>query len=120
MSKIERMRQTISLVTRFSALAVVAVGCAGLPPKPQVPICSLDLPREQVHCVLLTEQQTNSLQGLEFSDFQKVLDESPGETRYTEPLVNFDRAITFKPKDWGEIAKYQRKLRAYAEIECRK
>jgi hypothetical protein len=114
----EKKRQRSLAAIAFSFALVLA--CAELPPKPEIPFCTIDLPRNQAICVLLTDQQANKLQGLSKTEIQQVIDDLPDETKWKEPLENFDRAVVFKPDHWGEVAKYQRKLRDYAQTQCKK
>jgi hypothetical protein len=104
------MRQLTLLVIAFSALALVALsGCAGVPDKPNVKLCTIDYPRHQLICA-----PTQKLTQPEQVEFHELVPFVRANATDKVPLDKADKFIAFSPDDWGAIVVYMKTLRDYA------
>lgn len=104
------MRQLTWLTIAFSALALVALsGCAGLPPKPNVNLCTIDVPRAQLICA-----PTMKLTKPEQAQFETIVSYVEMNATKKIPLTEADKFIAFSPDDWQLVVIYMKTLRDYA------
>jgi hypothetical protein len=103
-----RKLQTIYLVIVSSALAAA---CAGLPDRPAVDLCTIDLPRAQLICSPTGD--VKSVDDATYSKIVRMVENHPQRKRI--PLERSDRYICFAPDDWQKVSVYMKSLRDYAQ-----
>lgn len=105
----------LTIIFFFSlAMALLFVGCAGvpgLPAKPQGDLCTLVVtdPLASTFAVCAPISQINQTEDLYYARFKPKLGQSPNR-----PLSSLNKAVVFDPVTWNQIADYIQRLKAIA------
>lgn len=87
-------------------------GCAQIPEKPAVDLCTIDLPREQLICA-----PTVKVQAIEQVENAKAFVRNARGV-YKIPLKNADKFVAFSPDDWAKVSAYAKTLREIVKQNC--
>jgi hypothetical protein len=108
MKKKTRLLRTL-LATAFSLCA-----CAGVPEKPDVEICSIDIGSNIGRCA-----RTKQVQTVEDAEYHALLRRTEMTAVRHIPLSQMDKFLAFSPDDWAKVAIYMKVLREHAEQSCK-
>jgi hypothetical protein len=97
----------------FSSFLIM--GCTGFPKKPNVPLCVIDMPRQQLTCAPTGD--INSVDKTKYGEMVDYIKKHPGN--YKIPLDKADKYIAFSPVAWQDISVYLKTLRDVAEKRCK-
>jgi hypothetical protein len=111
---VQKVRQNVrKLQTTYLAIvsSALTVACAGLPSRPAVDLCTIDLPRNQLICSPTGD--VKSVDDATYAKIVRMVENHPQRKRI--PLERSDRYICFAPDDWQKVSVYMKSLREYAQ-----
>ena len=106
------MRLKTLLATLSSSLLV---SCANVPDKPDVHICTIDIPRSQLICA--PTRQLTKLEQAEGRRLRQYILTNDGVVKL--PLLSADKYISMSPDDWQKVSAYMKELRQIVIQQCK-
>lgn len=102
---------------RKISLAIVSsfifLGCSQVPPKPNVKLCTIDLPRQQLICA-----DTQEVRRIDQTTYKAIYNHVRINTIQKIPLSDADKFIVFSPQDWQKVSVYMKTLRDFAQSKA--
>lgn len=92
-------------------ILVFEVGCPGVPVKPSVELGVLDVPAQEVIIGNTSKMRLNKVEDAEYDNIVEQI--RLQSTRV--PIIDYDKAISFKPDQWAILSKYIKDLERYIQ-----
>lgn len=110
-----RQRKNVTKLLTIFLILVFEIGCAGAPVKPSVELGVLDVPAQEVIVNNTAKMEFSKAEQIEYDNLvAKII-----LTGNRVPIIDYDKAISFKPDQWAILAKYVKALEQYiGEHNC--
>lgn len=101
---------------RLKTLAIISslalASCAGLPPKPSVELCVIDIGASVAYCNMTNGEKITKVDQLKYQAVVSSIVNSPN--RIDKPIKELHKYISFSPMDWGRVVQYMHSLEYWA------
>jgi hypothetical protein len=99
------------------SLAIFSCACISLPSKPEIEICVLDVPNNEVSCARTNGEHFEKSGEATYNAVWGFIKRASFATRF--PLEYMDRGLCLRPGEYSKSQKYTHELEIYIQTRCK-